>query len=187
MATTARKVGIGLAGAIAIAVPVTAQFEGLWLTAKVDTIGTGRPVTWCYGETEGPVKVGQRFTKKQCDDMLAAKLPRYANEIAKCIKVDISDKTRAAFISFAYNVGSAGFCRSTAARKLNAGDTRGACDALMAWNRAQGRVVRGLTNRRTMERKMCLEGIGEPVPATVTREAVAPSSRPWWQFWARAV
>lgn len=183
--STARKVGIGLAGAIAIAVPVTAQFEGLWLTAKVDTIGTGRPVTWCYGETEGPVKVGQRFTKKQCDDMLAAKLPRYANEIAKCIKVDISDKTRAAFISFAYNVGSAGFCRSTAARKLNAGDTRGACDALMAWNRAQGRVVRGLTNRRTTERKMCLEGIGEKSSPPPVIEAAAPV-RPWWKFWGAA-
>lgn len=181
----AKKVGIGLAGAIAIAVPVTAQFEGLWLTAKVDTIGTGKPVTWCYGETEGPVKVGQRFTKKQCDDMLAAKLPRYAEEIAKCIKVDISDKTRAAFISFAYNVGSAGFCRSTAARKLNAGDVRGACDALMAWNRAQGRVVKGLTNRRTTERKMCLEGIGEkPTPPQV--QQAAAQVKPWWKFWRAA-
>lgn len=184
---TAKKVGIGLAGAIAIAVPITAQFEGLWLTAKVDTIGTGRPVTWCYGETEGPVKVGQRFTKKQCDDMLAAKLPRYANEIAKCIKVDISDKTRAAFISFAYNVGSAGFCGSTSARKLNAGDTKGACDALMMWNKAQGRVVKGLTNRRAMERKLCLEGIGEPATPPVTREATStPPSRPWWKFWGAA-
>jgi hypothetical protein len=27
-------------------------WEGLWLTAKVDKIGTGRPVTVCYGETE---------------------------------------------------------------------------------------------------------------------------------------
>lgn len=155
-----RKVIAGAtAAAVAIAVPVTANFEGLWLTAKVDTIGTGKPVTWCYGETEGPVKVGQRFTKQECDAMLAAKLPRYANEIAKCIKVDISDKTRASFIIFSYNVGSAGFCRSTVARKLNAGDTRGACDALMMWNRAGGRVVRGLTNRRAAERRLCLEGI----------------------------
>lgn len=155
-----RKIIAGAtAAAIAIAVPVTANFEGLWLTAKVDTIGTGKPVTWCYGETEGPVKVGQRFTKQECDAMLAAKLPRYADEIAKCIRVPISDKTRAAFISFAYNVGSAGFCKSTAARRLNAGDTRGACDALMMWNRAGGRVVRGLTNRRAAERRLCLEGI----------------------------
>ncbi len=157
--TPAQRTGAAVAAVIAIAVPVVAQFEGLWLTAKVDTIGTGKPLTWCYGETEGPVKLGQRFTKIECDEMLAKKLPRYANEIAKCIKVDISDKTRAAFVSFAYNVGSSGFCKSTAARKLNAGDTRGACDALMAWNRAGGRVVRGLTNRRAKERAMCLEGI----------------------------
>jgi lysozyme len=126
----------------------------------VDTIGTGRPVTACYGETEG-VKLGQRFTKQQCDEMLAKKLPRYAAEIAPCIKVQISEKTRAALISFAYNVGSAGACRSTAFKRLNAGNIRGACDALMNWNMAQGRVVKGLTNRRAAERRLCIEGINQ--------------------------
>lgn len=148
----------GASAAIAIAVPLVASFEGLWTTARVDRIGTGKPLTWCYGETEGNVKAGQKFTPKECADMLAAKLPRYAAEIDRCIKVPISDKTRAAFISFAYNVGSAGFCKSTVARRLNAGDTHGACDAMLAWNRAQGRVVRGLTNRRVAERQLCLEG-----------------------------
>lgn len=154
-----RKIGIAgaVAGAIAIAVPLVAQFEGLWLTAKPDTLAYNIP-TVCYGETEG-VKVGDTYTPKECADMLAKKLPRYANEIAKCIQVEISDKTRAALISFSYNVGTAGACRSTAFRRLNAGDTRGACNALMAWNRAGGRVVRGLTNRRAAERKLCLEGI----------------------------
>lgn len=151
----------GAAGAIALAVVFIKPWEGLWTTAQVDTIGTGRPVTVCYGETEG-VKLGQRFTKEQCSDMLKAKLPRYAAEIAPCIKVPISDKERAAYISFAYNVGSAGFCRSSAASRLNAGDHRGACDALMGWTKAQGKVVKGLVNRRTAERKLCLEGVNEP-------------------------
>ena len=147
-----------VAAAIAVAVPLTGQFEGLWLVAKVDKIGTGQPPTVCYGETEG-VKVGDRYTKEQCDEMLAKKLPRYTNEILKCIKVDVSPKMLAAFTSFAYNVGSAGFCRSNTLKKLNAGDKRGACDALLQWNRARGVVVRGLVNRRNAERKLCLEGI----------------------------
>ncbi|NGX98717.1 MAG: lysozyme [Candidatus Afipia apatlaquensis] len=150
--------GVGAAvAAIAIAVPVVASFEGLWLTAKPDRLAYNIP-TVCYGETEG-VRVGDKYSKSECQAMLANKLPRYAAEIAKCIRVPISDKTRAAFISFAYNVGSAGFCKSTAARKLNSGDIRGACDALMAWNRAGGKVVKGLVNRRAAERAMCLEGI----------------------------
>ena len=57
--TPAQRTGAAVAAVIAIAVPVVAQFEGLWLTAKVDTIGTGKPLTWCYGETEGPVKLRQ--------------------------------------------------------------------------------------------------------------------------------
>lgn len=170
---------VGGAGAIALAVAFIQPWEGLWTTAKVDTIGTGRPITWCYGETEGPVKVGQQFTPKQCSDMLAAKLPRYNEEISKCIHVPISDKTRASFISFSYNVGSAGFCRSETAKKLNAGDSFGACDALMSWTRAQGRIVKGLVNRRTSERKLCLEGLNEPNPTKPGFWAQLKGFSPW--------
>ena len=147
------------ATALVLAVPLVAKFEGLWLTAKVDRIGTGRPISWCYGETQGNVKAGQRFTKEQCDAMLAARLPQYANAIAPCIKVHISDKTRAALVSFSYNVGTSAACKSTAFKLLNAGNTRGACDALMNWTRAQGKFVQGLANRRAAERRLCIEGI----------------------------
>ena len=44
-------------------------------------------------------------------------------------------------------------------RRALAGDLRGACEALMLWTRAGGREVRGLVNRRTAERKLCLEGL----------------------------
>jgi len=144
-------------GAIVLAVPLVAQFEGLWLVAKPDRLAYGIP-TVCYGETEG-VKVGDTYTKAQCEQMLAKKLPRYAAEIDKCFKVQPSEKVAAAFISLAYNVGSGGVCRSSAMRKWNDGDKRGACDAFMVWNRAGGRVVQGLINRRKTERKLCLEGI----------------------------
>jgi lysozyme len=159
---TSHKIGGG--AAIVLACAFIQPWEGLWTTAQVDTIGTGRPVTWCYGETKGNVKAGQHFTPQQCSDMLAKRLPEYNAEISKCIHVPISDKTRAAFVSFAYNVGSAGFCGSSAARRLNAGDYRGACDGLLSWNRAQGRVVKGLVNRRNAERGLCLEGINAPAP-----------------------
>jgi lysozyme len=158
---TKAKVSGGIAGmvmlAIPLAVPIVAQFEGLWLVAKPDRLAYGIP-TVCYGETEG-VKVGDKYTQKQCEDMLAKKLPRYAAEIDKCFKIQPPAKVGAAFISLAYNVGSGGVCRSGAMRKWNAGDKRGACEAFMVWNRAGGRVVQGLINRRKTERKLCLEGI----------------------------
>lgn len=176
---TSTKAGGASLACISLACAYIQPWEGLWTTAKVDTIGTGRPITWCYGETKGGAKVGDKFSPEQCSDMLKKRLPEYANEIAPCIKVPISDKTRAAYISFAYNVGSAGFCRSSAAKLLNAGDPKGSCDALMQWTKAQGRVVKGLVNRRTAERKLCLEGIGEPVSKPVEKPVEKPS------FWER--
>jgi len=64
-----------------------------------------------------------------------------------------------ASVSLAYNIGTGGFCRSTAARRFNAGNWRGGCDAFLMWNRAGGRVVRGLTLRRQRERAICLTGL----------------------------
>lgn len=161
---TAHKAAAAGGGAILLACTFIQPWEGLWTTAKVDTVGTGRPLTWCYGETKGNVHAGQHFTPKQCSDMLERRLPEYNAEISPCIHVPISDKTRAAFISFAYNVGSARFCHSAITQRLNRGDYRGACNAMLPYDHAQGRAVKGLANRRTAERKMCLEGINEPPP-----------------------
>lgn len=172
--STAKKVGGASAAVIAAACIFIQPWEGLWTTAKIDTIGTGRPLTWCYGETLGDARLGQKFTPKQCSDMLAKRLPEYADAIAPCIKVPISDKEYVAYTSFAYNIGSAGACRSSAFALLNRGDHRGACQALMQWVRAQGRVVKGLVNRRTAERKLCLEGIGDPVSVPSVKPPVSP-------------
>ncbi len=165
---SARKTAITVASAAAIAaaLPAVKAYEGLWLTAKVDTIGTGRPVTACYGETEN-VRLGQKFTEKECADLLAVKLKRYDTEIGRCITRELPDYTRAALISFAYNVGSAGACRSTTVKKMNEGDIRGGCEALMQWTRAQGHVVQGLVNRREKERKLCLAGLDQKPPVPV--------------------
>jgi len=58
-----------------------------------------------------------------------------------------------------YNIGKSAFCRSTVARRFNAGDIRGGCDAMLMWRFAGGREVRGLLNRRRDERRICLEGV----------------------------
>jgi GH24 family phage-related lysozyme (muramidase) len=75
---------------------------------------------------------------------------------------------RDAAISLAYNIGTDAFCRSTAARHFRAGDWRGGCDALTAWNKARvnGRLVpvRGLTRRRRHEREICLRGLDTSPP-----------------------
>lgn len=172
-ATASRYKVVGAtAGACLLCVSIVAPFEGLWTTAKPDTLAHGIP-TVCYGETEN-VKLGDTYTKAQCQDMLAKKLPRYINSALSCITVDVSDKQLAAYGSLTYNIGERAFCHSSVATKLNMGDPFGSCDAMLLWTHAGGKYVKGLDNRRHSERKLCLEGIHDKAPVVFTAKPTLP-------------
>lgn len=156
MASKRKLIGGGVvAGVIALALPMIQQWEGRSLVAYPDIVGVA---TICDGETRG-VQMGDRATPEDCDRMTAAAVAEFEAAIRPCLPDDLPVKMRAAFVVTAYNIGSAGFCRSTMSRRAKAGDLRGACDALMMWTKAGGREVRGLVNRRTAERRLCLEGV----------------------------
>jgi lysozyme len=142
-----------VAGALAVA--VVGGFEGYRATAYQDAIGVP---TICYGETKN-VHLGERRTKADCDATLLARLDEFAGHVERCVKRRMSDKVEVAFVSLAYNIGAGAFCGSSVARLYNAGETRAACDAMMRFNRAGGRVLSGLTSRRKRERSLCLEGL----------------------------
>lgn len=140
---------------LAIALTVVAGFEGLYTHAYKDSVGV---TTICYGVTnyDRPVKMGDTKTVAQCKEMLSEDLPRYKKMVDRVIHVPMPPHRTAAMVSFVYNVGEGNLKKSSVARKINAGDWRGGCEALMLWNKAGGRVLKGLTNRREAERKMCL-------------------------------
>jgi len=168
---TSHKVGGG-AAAFALACAFIQPWEGLWTTAKVDTIGTGQPVTVCYGATKAEIptlKTGQKFTKQECAALLTKSLPKYWNGIAPCVHVDLPDSAAAALISAAYNAGSSAVCKSPMVKAMNGGDISGGCNAFRGWYvRARGRVVQGLVNRRNGEADLCLSGLNKPKPAPLT-------------------
>ncbi|WP_206614086.1 lysozyme [Paenirhodobacter populi] len=112
----------------------------------------------CYGETQG-VGPGMQVTKAECDTRLAKRVGEFDTALRKCLPGPIPDQMRGALISWSYNVGTGAACSSTLVRKANAGDLVGACNELSRWNRAGGKIVRGLTNRREAERKICLEAL----------------------------
>lgn len=161
------------AACLALAVPSVKAYEGYWPTVKVDTIGTGRPCTGGYGETEG-VKCGETHNEKYWADKLQMRLQgEYDTQIGKCIHVDLPDSARAAALSASYNAGTAAVCRSPMVAKWNAGDVRGGCEALAGWYiRAQGHVVQGLINRRAKERRLCLSGLSTENNKSVDSRAV---------------
>lgn len=142
---------------LAIAVPFIGQAEGKRNAAYLDIVGVP---TICYGSTRG-VKLGQRMTDAECTALLRAEVAEYRHGLhryfsADTIRTRLPPPRDAAFTSLAFNVGIAGAGRSTAVRRLNAGDVPGACEAITWWNKAGHRVVRGLVIRRAGERGLCL-------------------------------
>lgn len=144
----AAKIG---AGAIALAVPLVAHFEGYVPWVYRDPIGR---LAACYGHDDQAMTPGKRFTAAECQAMLDEDLLKHTEAI-DCIKRPLTDGQKAAFLSFAFNVGNKAFCGSTLVRKANAGDTAGACAELSRWTLAGGKELPGLVRRRASERAMC--------------------------------
>lgn len=141
------------------AVPITAQWEGLETTAYLDRIASPPVWTVCFGETFD-VTPREVRTEAQCIDGLNVGLERYWRQYRTGLTVTrIAAQTDAAMTTVAWNIGVGGLLRSTAMRRLNAGDVAGACEALTWWNKAGGRVVRGLVNRRADDQRLCLQGV----------------------------
>ncbi len=141
----------------AAAIALVSTFEGLRTVAYRDPIGIP---TVCFGETRG-VKMGDSYTKQQCKDMLGDSLVEYEQGMRACMKEPdkVPNGAYVSFLSFSYNVGTKAFCNSTLARKMNAGDIKGACNELPKWDKAAGIRLPGLTKRRTAERALCLDGV----------------------------
>lgn len=151
-AKLAAKIG---AGAVALAIPLIVHFEGYVPWVHRDPIGR---LAACYGHDDQTMTPGKRFTAAECQAMLDQDLLKHAQAL-DCIKHPLTDGQKAAFVSFAFNVGNKALCDSTLARKANAGDMAGACAELSRWTRAGGRELPGLVKRRAAERELCERGL----------------------------
>jgi lysozyme len=139
------------------------QWEGKENVAYLDRIASPPVWTVCYGETRG-VKRGDRYTDAQCADLLEVGLLEYRAGLHRyftpeTVALRLPPERDAAFTSLAWNIGISGAGKSTATRRLNAGNIAGACEAITWWNRAGSRVVRGLVNRRAYEHRFCMMGV----------------------------
>ncbi|HET9510006.1 MAG TPA: lysozyme [Sphingomonas sp.] len=127
-----------------------------YLRAYLDIV---KVPTACDGITRG-VRLGQTYTEAQCNALLEQELVAHAEPVIACVpRLYGRPNQAAAAVSLAYNVGTSGFCGSTAARRFNVGDWRGGCEAFLMWDKAGGRVVRGLQLRRQRERALCLKDL----------------------------
>lgn len=152
----------GAAAVLAAAAAFVGPWEGERNEAYLDRIASPPVWTVCYGETRG-VQQGDRYASAQCQQMLIKALETYHAGIAACVPAlpQQPGGVQVALTSWTYNVGIGAACGSTLARLANAGDWRGACNQLPRWNKAGGREIRGLTNRRAAEQRICLAALEE--------------------------
>ena len=137
---------------LGICVACVAGEEGLRTVAYKDPVGIP---TICFGETKG-VKIGDQKTIDECHAMLGDRVLEFGRGVDACINHPLPPNRKAAYTSTAYNIGIDGFCKSSMARKENAGDIQGACDSLRLYVYAKGIKLPGLVKRREQERALCL-------------------------------
>jgi lysozyme len=157
--TTALALIMGAAAA-ALTVPFVSTWESggkQYLTPYRDIVGVW---TQCDGETLGVTATSPKETPAGCAIKLDKRLAGFAQAVVGCSPwLRGRDNQWAAATSLAYNIGTTAYCRSTVDRRFDAGTPRAACDAFLMWDKAGGRVVAGLTNRRRAERALCLKGL----------------------------
>lgn len=136
------------------------QWEGLRLKAYKDGGGVW---TVGYGHTKG-VYPGQVITQDIANTLLIEDVWYFEQGVNDLVKVHLTQNQFDALVSFSFNVGldidedtkAEGLGDSTLLRKLNSKDYVGAADEFLKWNKDNGKVVAGLTNRRKAERELFL-------------------------------
>ena len=133
------------------------QFEGLRLEAYLDSAGIA---TIGFGTIKYPdgskVKKGDKITKAQAKQYKLHDLKEFESTVNTSVKASLTQNQYDALVSLSYNIGSGAFKNSTLLKKLNSGDYKSAAEQFLAWNKAGGKKVQGLVNRREAEQKLFL-------------------------------
>lgn len=122
------------------------QFEGCHLTAYKDPVGV---LTIGYGHTKG-VKAGQKITQAQADAYLKQDVASAEKAVSK-YKYNYNQNQFDALVSFTFNCGSGNLKQIT----NNGNRTLAQISARIPnYNKADGKVLAGLTRRRAAEKKL---------------------------------
>lgn len=130
-----------------------ARFEGCKLKAYKCSAGVW---TIGYGHTDA-VYEGMEIPKEEAEYMFEFDLKEFKKRLVPFVKVQVTKGQFIAIMSLAFNIGINAFKNSTLLRKLNAGLDVSASDEFLRWNKAGGKVIAGLTRRRTEECRMFLD------------------------------
>lgn len=137
-----------------------------------------------YGFTKG-VQKGDYMTLEQADARLVSELSEYEHAVYYACTTRPNQNQFDAMVLLCYNIGIAGFKRSSVLKAHNRGDHQAAARAFALWNKSGGKVYTGLTRRRAYEAALYLKPVPEScnvqraeeaMPQTVDEESTMPQS-----------
>ena len=130
------------------------KHEGLRLKpylcpAKIPTIGYGNTY---YLDGKRVTLLDKDITKQEAFEMFKEIADRFAKRVDTLVTSNITQNQFNALVSFVYNIGTGNFASSTLLKKVNKNpDDLTIKDEFLKWNKAGGKVLNGLTNRRNEE------------------------------------
>ena len=129
---------------------------GIWTICRGATMVDGKPVVR-----------GMKLTTEKCKQVNAIERDKALSWVARNIKVPLTEEQKAGIASFCpYNIGPGKCFPSTFYKRMNAGDTKGACEAITWWIKDGGRDCRirsnncyGQVSRRDQESALVCWGL----------------------------
>lgn len=145
-------------------VELVKQFEGChrvradgMIEAYPDPGTGGDPWTIGWGATGPDIKPGTVWSQTKADARLIEDIDRHAEDVRKVLgDAPTSQPQFDALVSFHYNTGA--IARATLTKLHKAGQYAAAAEEFARWNKAGGRVLKGLVRRRSAEAKLYRAG-----------------------------
>jgi GH24 family phage-related lysozyme (muramidase) len=135
------------------------------------TLGAG------HTDSAGPPKLelGMKINLKEAFNIFRGDIAKYENEVSTAVGVPLTQNQFDALVSWHYNTGA--IRKATLTEKLNAKDYPGAAKEFARWNKSNGKVLRGLIDRRERETAIFTDAHYEDRPIVVREtESASPTT-----------
>ena len=122
-------------------------------SAGVPTIGYG---TTFYLNGNKVTMKDSPISEEVALSILFSVVEDFSKKVEKLLKVSVNQNQFDALVDFAYNLGIGNLQKSTLLKLINNKDFVGASKQFKLWNKANGKVLNGLTKRRKEEEELFL-------------------------------
>ena len=121
------------------------ELESYRCSANVLTIG--------YGTTKNVVE-GMKISQHQAEELLMKDLEEFEEYVEDLIDVPLEQNQFDALVAWTYNLGPTNLKTSTLRKVLNKGAYDDVAEQIKRWNKANGKVLKGVVRRRNAEAEL---------------------------------